>query len=155
MSAANNIEIERKFLVLTPPELPDEGISIRQGYLSTDAVTTRVRTGNKQAWLTIKGPTKGLSRAEFEYEIPHTDASDMLKQFCPQHIEKTRYLIPFQDHTWEVDFFSGQHQGLIIAEIELNSEDEAFAKPDWLGEEVSNDYRYRNSYLAKATWPFE
>jgi adenylate cyclase len=154
MKSPNNTEIERKFLIKYTPDLPDNGVTMKQGYLSVGEATTRVRTGNDKAWITIKGKTKGLSRPEYEYEIPHSDACEMLALFCPETVEKTRYLILHEGHTWEVDVFSGRHKGLIIAELELDDEDEEFSTPDWIGEEVSNDYHYRNSYLAQASWPF-
>lgn len=151
-------EIERKFLVAGDGWRPGEpGLVYRQGYLPTQApATVRVRLAGAKAYLTLKGPTIGLTRAEFEYEIPWTDAEAMLQQFCTAPlIEKTRYRIPVADHVWEVDEFAGDNEGLVLAEIELSHEAEPFTPPPWLGPEVSHDPRYRNSYLARhpyRTW---
>ncbi|MCC5865031.1 MAG: CYTH domain-containing protein [Wenzhouxiangella sp.] len=143
-------EIERKFRV-TGHQYRDlaVGTRYRQAYLSTDKErVVRVRVVDDQAWLTIKGKTRGVSRAEFEYEIPVTDAVDMLENLCQQPIiDKTRYRLPLAEHVWEIDEFHGVNNGLIVAEIELSSEDESFEKPDWLGEEVSGDPRYFNANL--------
>jgi adenylate cyclase len=145
-------ETERKFLVqrdklwLLPAE---KGIPILQGYLhSHEDMSIRVRMAGKQAFLTIKGKSRGLSRPEFEYEIPAADAVEMLRM-CGEKVEKIRYKIPLDDFCWEVDVFSGANEGLMLAEIELASEDQAFPRPDWLGEEVSFDSRYQNACLAK------
>ncbi|MCH8477108.1 MAG: CYTH domain-containing protein [Wenzhouxiangella sp.] len=143
-------EIERKFRV-TGHQYRDlaVGTRYRQAYLSTDKErVVRVRVVDDQAWLTIKGKTRGVSRTEFEYEIPVTDAVDMLENLCQQPIiDKTRYRLPLAEHVWEIDEFHGVNNGLIVAEIELSSEDESFEKPDWLGEEVSGDPRYFNANL--------
>lgn len=143
-------EIERKFRVASDAYRESaSGKRYRQAYLSTDkARTVRVRVVEDQAWLTIKGLTEGVTRAEFEYEIPVADAVTLLESLCQQPvIDKTRYRIPLGDHVWEVDEFHGVNQGLVVAEIELSSEDEPFEKPDWLGKEVSGDPRYFNSNL--------
>lgn len=148
-------EIERKFRVQGDAwQQPELGKRYRQAYLSTDkARTVRVRTVEDQAWLTVKGLTEGVTRAEFEYEIPLTDAVTLLESICHQPvIDKTRYRIPHGEHVWEVDEFHGVNQGLVVAEIELASEDEPFEKPDWLGKDVSDDPRYFNSNLI--THPF-
>ena len=155
MKSPNNTEIERKFIVKYLPESHGEGMVIKQGYLSENEVTTRIRIGSGRAWITVKGKTVGLSRPEFEYEIPLEDAEKMLSLFCPQKIEKTRYFINNHGHIWEVDIFEGCNEGLMLAELELNSEDESFEIPDWIGEEVSDDPRYRNSRLIKEPWPFQ
>ena len=156
MKSSNNTEIERKFIVNYLPENHGEGTRIKQGYLSCEGeVTTRIRTGGNKAWITIKGMTYGLTRSEYEYKIPLCDAEKMLEMFCPQKIEKTRYLIRYEEHIWEVDVFEGQNKGLIIAEIELNSEDEEFSTPNWVGDEVSHDARFRNSRMIKYPWPFK
>ena len=144
------IEIERKFLVtsLNFKEFADP-VQIIQGYLNTDPEKTiRVRIYGDRAFLTIKGKVKKFSRPEFEYEIPLTDAKDLLK-LCSNPIEKERYPVKFYDHLWEVDVFLEKNKGLIIAEIELSRPDELFAKPDWIGREVSDDKRYFNSYLSR------
>jgi adenylate cyclase len=97
--------------------------------------------------LTIKSKTKGISRSEFEYDIPSSEATQLLQLCEGPLIEKIRHLVIIGEHTWEIDEFSGDNQGLIIAEIELSSEDESFEKPAWLGKEVSDDARYYNSSL--------
>lgn len=142
-------EIERKFLVTGDSWQATEGTHYRQGYLSTvKERTIRVRTINDKGFLTIKGITRGVSRLEFEYEIPHAEATQMLDDLCEQPlVEKTRRKIKLGAHTWEVDAFHGVNEGLVVAEIELGSEDEAFEKFDWVGEEVSGDPRYFNSNL--------
>jgi adenylate cyclase len=147
-----NIETERKFLVQGPfKQFAQEQVIIRQGYLTSDPErTVRVRTWNDQAFITIKGKTNesGLSRYEFETEIPIMDAEDLLKLCIGNLIEKIRYLVPMGLHIFEVDEFYGANEGLIIAEIELDTEDESFPQPDWLGEEVTGMKPYYNSYLA-------
>ncbi len=144
------VEIERKFLVVEDSwrELA-EGTSYRQGYLSTvKERTVRVRTIDDKGYLTIKGITIGATRAEYEYEIPAADANEMLDTLCEQPIiEKKRYKIPRDGFTWEIDEFGGVNEGLIVAEIELESEDQAFDKPGWVGEEVTGDPKYFNSNL--------
>ncbi len=143
-------EIERKFLV-QPGWKPDgEGSRIAQGYLSSvPERTVRVRVRGRKGYLTVKGKNAGIQRAEFEYEIPLADAEAMLA-LCEQPlIEKTRYLIPQGELCWEVDVFEGDNAGLTVAEIELPSEDTSFARPEWLGEEVSGDLRYYNSSLIR------
>lgn len=148
-------EIEKKFLVQTNDwKRGVKGILYRQGYLSTHKErTVRVRTEGNQAVLTIKGLTVGASRPEFEYLIPLEHAIQMLDQLCEKPlIEKSRYKISHKDHIWEVDEFLGLNRGLIVAEIELQSEDEPFEKPGWIGKEVTADPRYFNSNLV--TSPF-
>ncbi len=144
------IEIERKFLV-HPDKLPKltNGYTIKQGYIPTrDFTTVRIRLQGKAAFLTIKGKSQGASRLECEYPIPLEDAKTMLESLCAASlIDKTRYLLVHEGHTWEVDVFEGLNKGLIIAEIELASEDEAFVLPDWVSEEVTHDVRYFNSQL--------
>lgn len=152
------IEIERKFLVLNPDFLKGrQGTEYKQGYLNREGATVRVRIAGENAFLTIKGKSDGISRLEYEYAIPRTEANEMLANLCAlPPIEKTRYLIDFAGKCWEVDVFHGANKGLIVAEIELNDVDEHFEKPDWLGEEVSHDPRYFNSQLASnpfCTWP--
>jgi adenylate cyclase len=149
-------EIERKFLVHPDWPRPASGTRLVQGYLTqAGPVSVRIRSSSERAWLTVKGPTIGLSRAEFEYEIPPLDAREMLALAKASPIEKTRYLVPHQGHVFEVDVFEGANAGLVVAEVELDSEDQAFDRPSWLGEEVSSDPRYRNSALAErpySTW---
>ncbi|HBC75729.1 MAG: adenylate cyclase [Candidatus Wallbacteria bacterium GWC2_49_35] len=145
-------EIERKFLVKGEDyKKLAKDVNYRQGYLSTvKERTVRVRTVASEGFLTIKGITVGASRAEYEYKIPAADANEMLDNLCEKPIvEKNRYKIPAGRHTWEVDEFLGVNQGLVVAEIELASEDEAFEKPSWAGEEVTGDPKYFNSNLIK------
>ena len=143
-------EIERKFLVVgTAWQSLAQGVVYRQGYLSTvKERTVRVRTIGSQGFLTIKGVSVGASRLEYEYEIPHADAEELLDNLCERPlIEKSRYKIPFQNLIWEVDLFAGVNQGLVIAEVELQEEGQRFGKPDWVGEEVTHDARYFNANL--------
>jgi adenylate cyclase len=151
-----NIETERKFLVnidLLPPEAREGGSHYLQGYmLSTPTVRVRVSNANSwnaKAWITIKGGKQGISRAEFEYEIPPEDGLELLKM-CSVALVKTRRLVQVGDHTWEVDEFRGSHAGLWLAEIELDSEDEEFVMPAWVTREVTHDPNYTNSALAKS-----
>ncbi|WP_081102140.1 CYTH domain-containing protein [Leptospira santarosai] len=146
------MEIERKFLVINQEykklSLPE---TIVQGYLNSDKNrTVRVRIQGSTAKLTVKSSTVGISREEFEYEIPVSDARIMLDDLCEKPvIEKNRYTVDFQGSIWEVDEFLGENKGLVIAEIELESPDSEFYKPDWVGDEVSYDHRYFNSSLIK------
>ncbi len=145
------IEIERKFLLTgTQWKQLAEGVLYRQGYLSdVKERTVRVRTIADKAYLTIKGASQGAIRMEYEYEIPLQDAVTMLDELCIQPIiEKNRYVVEFQGNTWEVDEFFRENEGLVVAEIELESEDQLFEKPDWIGQEVTADKRYFNSNLA-------
>lgn len=144
-------EIERKFLVHgTAWRQLATGVHYRQGYLNSQKDrTVRVRTVGEKSFLTVKGPTHGITRLEFEYEIPLKDALTMLNSLVEQPIiEKIRYRIPAGDFVWEVDEFLGVNEGLIVAEIELPEEDTPFEKPSWIGEEVSGDPRYYNSMLS-------
>lgn len=148
-----SLEIERKFLVAEGFK-PSAAISFRicQGYLnSSPDRTVRVRIKGEKGYLTIKGLSSesGVSRYEWEKEIPVSEAAELLRLCEPGIIDKTRYLIEVGGHTFEVDVFHGDNEGLIIAEIELSSESEAFTKPSWLGEEVTGDTRYYNSMLMK------
>jgi adenylate cyclase len=143
-------EIERKFLVKGEDwKVLAKGTSYRQGYLnSIKERTVRVRTIADKGFLTVKGITTGATRSEFEYEIPAADANAMLTEFCEKPlIEKNRYKIQAGLHVWEIDEFFGENQGLIVAEVELASEDQAFEKPGWVGQEVTGDPRYFNSNL--------
>ena len=144
-------EIERKFLVADPSFLkPLTGYQVKQGYIpGKERSAARIRIRDSSAFLTLKSETRGITRSEFEYEIPLADAEEMLETLCaPPHIEKTRYVVEWKEHTWEVDVFHGGNEGLIVAEIELATADQAFEKPPWLGREVSQDARYFNSNLA-------
>lgn len=144
-------EIERKFLInqlewdsLVKPV----GKTLKQGYiLAQPEKTIRVRVANNQAWITIKGISVGATRSEYEYEIPLEEANELLTGFTTSAIEKIRYEIVYHNKLWEVDVFSGENEGLIVAEIELLSEDEHFELPNWVAEEVTSDKRYFNSNL--------
>jgi adenylate cyclase len=142
-------EIERKFLVTGDAWRRGEGIRVRQGYISRGGGTTvRVRSTSVGAFLTVKGARRGLTRAEFEYEIPLADAEELLDSVCVKPlIEKVRYVVSYGGLTWEVDEFFGENRGLVIAEVELEREDQAFDKPDWVGDEVTGDPRYYNANL--------
>lgn len=146
------VEIERKFLVtgeawraLGTPTL------LRQGYLSLDPErTVRVRIDGADGTLTIKGKSRGATRGEWEYPIPVQEAAELLDTLCQQPlVEKIRHRITQGPHTWEVDEFLGANAGLVVAEIELASEEDAFDKPDWVGPEVTDDTRYFNSNLIR------
>ncbi len=144
-------EIERKFLV--KGDFPREnGVRIIQGYLSSvPERTVRVRVKGDKGYLTIKGigNESGASRFEWEIEIPKEDALNLLKICEPGVIDKTRYHVKVGNHTFEVDEFYGDNEGLVIAEVELKDENEEFEKPEWLGEEVTGDVKYYNSMLMK------
>ncbi len=148
------VEIERKFLVKSD-DFKNQAFAqnkIAQGYLSSvPERTVRVRIKGHKGFITIKGigQSSGMSRFEWENEIPLDEAQELLKLCEKGKIEKTRYEIKSGIHVYEVDEFYGENEGLVMAEIELNSEDEAFEKPQWLGEEVTNDERYYNAYLSK------
>lgn len=144
-------EIERKYLVdiqkWNELEKP-EGQVYRQGYLLTDPhKTIRVRQTPGKGFLTIKGISVGATRPEYEYEIPHGEAAELLDRFSIAELSKTRYIIPFKNKIWEVDVFAGANAGLIVAEIELNSEEEQYALPDWVGAEVTGQEQYYNANL--------
>lgn len=144
------IEIERKFLVdKTQWVKPNNGCYFQQGYLAENGCTLRVRVAQDKAYLTIKGKTQGFSRAEFEYEIPMDDARQLLAMSLYPPIEKIRYRVEVGGKIWEVDEFLGAHQGLLLAEIELNSEDEIFEMPPWAAQEVTGDVRYYNALLSR------
>lgn len=143
-------EIERKFLVRgTAWRDLASGVLYRQGYLSTsEDRSVRVRVAGEKAHLTIKGRSRGAIRTEFEYEVPWADAQLMLDELCERPlIEKTRYRVTIGGLVWEIDEFAGDNAGLVVAEVELADEDQAFAKPDWVGEEVTHDPRYFNTNL--------
>jgi CYTH domain-containing protein len=145
------LEIERKFLVKGDfIDQAEESLLIIQAYLSLDKErTVRIRIQNEQAFLTIKGKSNvsGLSRYEWEKEIDQSEAKELLKLALGKVIEKIRYRIPVGKHVFEVDMFSGENEGLVLAEVELQSEAEVFEKPEWLGKEVSGDPRYYNANL--------
>jgi CYTH domain-containing protein len=146
------VEIERKFLLANEAwRGQGSATRMRQGYLSTDAArTVRVRIEGERAVITIKGKSAGASRGEWEYEIPVADATELLDGLCEQpQVEKIRHRIEHAGHTWEVDEFLGLNAGLVVAEIELGAEDEAFDKPDWIGAEVTGEKRYYNSSLIR------
>jgi CYTH domain-containing protein len=145
-------EIERKFLVIGDDwRSLGRGSVYSQGYLASEPRrTVRVRIADAKGYLTIKGATQGISRAEFEYEIPIEDAQQLLEQLCDRpFIQKTRYKIPYGDLLWEVDEFAAENQGLILAEVELRDPKQAIDLPNWIGAEVSHDPRYYNSNLVK------
>ena len=148
-----NREIERKFLVKGDFEKEVTCQKrIVQGYICTEKDrTVRIRKQGEECFLTIKGASdeSGLSRYEFEQQIASTDAEELLKLCLPGMIDKVRHWIPIGNHIWEVDVFQGGNEGLIIAEIELSSEDESFEIPEWAGEEVTGDPRYYNAMLSQ------
>ncbi len=145
-------EIERKFLVVGEAwrQQARDHQRYRQGYLASDpACSIRVRISGDRAWLNLKSATLGVARLEFDYPIPVTDAEQILERLCSGPvIDKTRWFVDYGGKTWEVDEFHGDNAGLVVAEIELASEDEAFERPPWLGAEVSHDPRYYNVRLA-------
>jgi adenylate cyclase len=146
------IEIERKFLVNKANWQEQDkpaGIIMRQGYVVNQKnKTVRLRIAGDKAYLTFKSGTAGISRNEYEYEIPANEATELFEQFVETGLKKTRYNITFKDKLWEVDVFAGDNEGLIVAEIELEREDEQFELPPWAGQEVSEDECYYNSSLS-------
>ena len=160
------LEIERKFLVTDMPLNADgswrrgKASRIAQGYLCRcDRSVTRIRVaqtdGASRAWLTIKGPNTGATRVEFEYEIPVSEAQEMLDTMCDAVIDKTRFVLMVDAERWEVDEFYGENEGLIVAEIELKTEDQDVVLPAWVDREVTGDPRYYNSNLSErpfSTW---
>ncbi len=143
-------EIERKFLLKGGFWPRETVMRCRQGFLNSfKERTVRVRTIGDKGYLTVKGIAVGASRMEFEYEIPYQDAITLLDICEKPLIEKNRYSVKEGDLIWEIDEFFGENQGLIIAEVELESEDQEFEKPDWVGEEVTGDPRYYNANLIK------
>ena len=145
------IEIERKFLVKDKPfSIAKRSLKINQGYIINEkSKVIRVREKGDDYFLTIKGNNIGISRLEYDFPISKEDAKELIFHFCKTTlIEKTRHYIEHKGHTWEVDEFHGKNNGLIVAEIELESEDEKFEIPDWVGEEVTQDDRYYNMNLA-------
>ena len=153
-------EIERKFLLADDSwrESAHASARFRQGYLSTSGRSAiRVRVSPEKSRLTIKSSDSGMVRAEYEYDVPRAHAEEMLDTLCiGSIIEKTRHLIKHGRHTWEVDVFEGDNNGLILAEVELEDSDEVIEHPNWLGREVTGDVRYYNAYLAEhpyCQWP--
>lgn len=143
-------EIERKFLV-DPARLGPltHGVNMRQGFIETaDLTVVRVRVAGEAAWLTLKGANTGAVRTEFEYPIPPADAEQILAEMCTDRIiVKTRYLKQVGGHTWEIDVFENDNAGLIVAEVEIESEKDQPQLPDWVTEEVTGDARYYNINL--------
>jgi len=153
-------EIEHKFLLRDDRwrSQVERSARMRQGYLTSDArCSVRVRIADGQSFLNLKSGTLGIQRSEYEYPIPLAEAEEILDMLCEKPLlEKTRHFLWFGEHLWEIDEFEGDNAGLIVAEVELSRSDEPFARPDWLGEEVSHDIRYYNSQLARhpyQTWP--
>lgn len=150
------LEIERKFLV--DGDAWRSGVRrrelYRQGYVAgSELCSVRVRAGGERAWLGLKGRVSGATRLEYEYEIPLAEANEILERMCARgHIEKWRHWVPHEGHEWEVDEFLGENAGLVVAEIELDSEAERFERPAWLGSEVTEDSRYLNTSLARHPW---
>lgn len=146
-------EIERKFLVIDERWRADAdgGQRVRQGYLAgSERCSARVRVAGDHASLNFKGRTLAVTRREFEYRIPLADAEEMLDHLCTGPlIEKVRYRVPVDGHTWEIDCFDGDNAGLVVAEIELDTADEAFTVPAWAGSEVSDKPRYYNVCLSE------
>jgi adenylate cyclase len=149
------LEIERKFLVKKGDRPSAKGTKYRQGYLNSFRErTVRVRTIGDKGYLTVKGISRGSVRLEYEYEIPVSEAAVMLDDLCEKPlIEKKRYKIEYRGLTWEVDEFFGANEGLVVAEVELEREDQEFVKPDWVGEEVTGDPKYYNANLVH--YPYE
>ena len=147
------IEIERKYLVVGDAWRQAPATAYAQGYLNRDKRrTVRVRIVEDAAWLTVKGASAGATRAEFEYAIPVADARELLALCDGPLVRKRRRVVVHAGATWEIEEFEGDNAGLVVAEIELGSEDEAFEPPPWLGAEVTHDARYFNSNLAASPW---
>lgn len=146
------IEIERKFLVLGDAWRDQVSRSevMAQGYLGGERASVRLRVVGERAFLNIKSRQAGSRRLEFEYAVPRADAEQMLAELAlPGQIHKTRHYVAQGPHVWEVDEFAGDNAGLVVAEIELDSEDEVFERPDWIGAEVTHEMRYYNNALAQ------
>lgn len=146
------LEIERKFLLVDDRwrGQVERSEQMSQGYLGGTSASVRVRVAGKDAWLNIKGRTLGATRLEFEYPIPVEDASVMLRDLADGPvIAKLRHYVPIGEHVFEIDEFAGDNAGLIVAEVELDSEEQEFPRPDWLGTEVTSDPRYYNLNLAR------
>ncbi len=152
-------EIEHKYLVNHPlwkQVVPAESKKVKQGYISSSPINSvRVRVLGQQGFVTVKGKSTGATRKEFEYEIPLEEAEEMLNLFCTEMISKTRHYVVVGSHTWEVDEFHDLNAGLVVAEIELGSEDEKYELPSWIGLDVTSDKRYSNANLVLrpySTW---
>lgn len=148
----STIEIERRFLLKNDDwrVLASEAELLQQGYISVEKeCTIRVRIVNEQAWLTLKGYISDTTRSEFEYPIPLADAQHMMATLCPFKVEKKRYRVDFEGFCYEIDEFFGENAPLILAELELPTENTDFPKPNWLGEEITSDGRFTNAYLSK------
>lgn len=147
------IEIERKFLVTDARwrELVTSRSVLRQGYLSSNAkATVRIRIiDDVRAVLTLKGPLEGISRAEFEYDVPLEEGRALLEMARPEVVEKQRHIVPHAGLLWEVDLFEGAHAGLVVAEVELSDPEQVVPLPDWVGREVTLDDRYANASLSR------
>src|ERR1041385_4432457 len=145
------VEIERKYLVkaeLWKKIKPQKSFAVKQAYLSRDPEKTiRIRVAGEKGFITIKGPSKGISRKEYEYEIPVGDAEELISEFTKNVIEKIRHHVLYKENLWEVDEFKGDNEGLIIAEVELDSENQKPELPEWVDKEISLDKRYANSNL--------
>ena len=152
------IEIEHKFLIKN--DAWKNGISksseYKQGYLVSDSKRSiRIRISSNKAWLNIKSTTIGTHRQEYEYEIPLAEGIEILDSLCEKPlIEKTRHFVPFEQHLWEIDVFTGDNEGLIVAEIELSKTGEPFKIPDWVDKEVTHDLRYYNNNLCKNPYKY-
>tara|TARA_B100000700_G_scaffold295737_1_gene358912 strand:+ start:1637 stop:2101 length:465 start_codon:yes stop_codon:yes gene_type:complete len=145
------IEIERKYLVKSPPlHLAEKRLHIKQGYIVNDQKQViRIREKGDEYFLTIKGNQIGISRLEYDFPISKKDANELISNFCRDTIiEKTRHYLRFKDHIWEIDEFHKKNQGLVVAEIELNSENENFELPSWIEKEVTSEKKYYNMNLA-------
>ncbi len=144
-------EIEHKFLLANENwrKSIKKSVKYKQGYLSSQPTSSiRIRLSDTQAWINIKSATIGTERLEFEYEIPVNDAEEIIISLCNKPlIEKIRHFVNNGKHIWEIDEFEGDNEGLIVAEIELSTAGEVFAKPEWLGQEVTRDLRYYNNNL--------
>lgn len=144
------LEIEKKFLIKNDnwKQFVSEEKEITQGYLNANPNrTVRVRIAGKQGFLTIKSKSKGSVRSEFEYEIPIEDATELIELCEKPILSKTRFIVKFENHKWEIDVFEKENKGLVVAEIELSKEDEFFLTPDWIGKEVTEETKYYNSQL--------
>ena len=147
------IEIEHKFLIISNSwkNFVERSSDYKQGYLVSDASrSVRIRLSDNCAWLNIKSATIGIARQEYEYEIPREDGLKMLDSLCEKpFVEKTRYFVPNGKHLWEIDVFSGDNDGLVVAEIELSEVGEHFDRPSWLGKEVTEELKYYNNSLCE------
>jgi adenylate cyclase len=150
------VEIERKFLVEGEEwrSAARRRELLRQGYVAvSELCSVRVRVGGGRAWLGLKSRLSATTRLEYEYEIPSVDANEILDRLCSGgRVEKWRHWVPHGRHEWEVDEFLGDNDGLVVAELELDSESESFERPAWLGAEVTEDPRYLNTSLARHPW---